>query len=143
MFNVFIRETDPIRTPVYLSLCICLSCGVVSYCHLISHSLLLRRRLTSPSDFPLFPLLFPPFPSSSFFFLILLLHLSESRKAEAMSIAMFPCVIKILPQYIFNKKDPFVFGVEVLEGKYCTYPYMLSCVVRVRVWSSELYLDKF
>jgi translation initiation factor 5B len=33
-----------------------------------------------------------------------------------MTIATFPAVVKILPQHIFNKKDPIVFGVEVLEG---------------------------
>jgi len=29
---------------------------------------------------------------------------------------VFPCVLRILPQYIFNKKDPIVIGVEVVEG---------------------------
>jgi translation initiation factor 5B len=42
--------------------------------------------------------------------------LNEARKAEAMTIVNFPCVLKILPQHIFNKKDPIVIGVEVLEG---------------------------
>ena len=42
--------------------------------------------------------------------------ITESRKAEALAIAVYPCVLKILPQHIFNKKDPIVFGVEVTEG---------------------------
>jgi translation initiation factor 5B len=42
--------------------------------------------------------------------------LRETRKAEAQSHVVFPVVLKILPQYIFNKKDPIVLGVEVLEG---------------------------
>ena len=29
---------------------------------------------------------------------------------------MFPCILKILPTCIFNKKDPIVLGVEVAEG---------------------------
>jgi translation initiation factor 5B len=42
--------------------------------------------------------------------------LREARKTEAQNIVAFPCVLKILPQHIFNKKDPIVIGVEVLEG---------------------------
>jgi translation initiation factor 5B len=43
-------------------------------------------------------------------------NLMETRKAEAIGRAVFPCVLKIFPQHIFNKKDPIVIGVEVLEG---------------------------
>jgi len=42
--------------------------------------------------------------------------LSEARRAEAEAIAVHPCVIKILPSHIFNKKDPIVLGVEVIDG---------------------------
>eukprot|EP01040_Poterioochromonas_malhamensis_P011659 gene11659-12722_t len=42
--------------------------------------------------------------------------LHEAKKAEAQAVAVFPCVLKILPQHIFNKKDPIVIGVEVVEG---------------------------
>jgi translation initiation factor 5B len=31
-------------------------------------------------------------------------------------IAVFPSIIKILPQHIFNQKDPIIVGVEVVEG---------------------------
>lgn len=30
--------------------------------------------------------------------------------------AVFPCILKILPQHIFNQKDPIIIGVEVLDG---------------------------
>ena len=42
--------------------------------------------------------------------------LREARRAEAEAVAVFPCVLKILPQHIFNKKDPIVMGVEVVDG---------------------------
>ena len=43
-------------------------------------------------------------------------NLREARKTEASNVVVFPCVLKILPQYVFNKKDPIVLGVEVIEG---------------------------
>ena len=42
--------------------------------------------------------------------------LNETRKEEATAIANFPCILKILPAFIFNKKDPIVIGVEILDG---------------------------
>jgi Translation initiation factor 2 (IF-2; GTPase) len=32
------------------------------------------------------------------------------------SIAVFPSIVRILPQHIFNQKDPIILGVEVVEG---------------------------
>ena len=40
----------------------------------------------------------------------------EERRKAAESIAVHPVVLKIMPQHIFNKKDPMVFGVEVVDG---------------------------
>lgn len=42
--------------------------------------------------------------------------IKEEKKREAAEEAVFPCVLKILPNCIFNKKDPIVLGVDVLEG---------------------------
>jgi translation initiation factor 5B len=42
--------------------------------------------------------------------------ITNERKAKAEELAVFPCICKIMPQFIFNKKDPVVVGVEVLEG---------------------------
>ena len=44
-------------------------------------------------------------------------NLKEEKKREAADEAVFPCVLRIVPQCIFNKKDPIVLGVDVLEGK--------------------------
>jgi translation initiation factor 5B len=38
------------------------------------------------------------------------------RKESVRGKMTFPCILKILPDCVFNKKNPLVFGVEVLEG---------------------------
>ncbi len=43
-------------------------------------------------------------------------NIIAERKKAAEGVAVFPCALKILPQFIFNKKDPIVMGVEVLDG---------------------------
>eukprot|EP01103_Thecamoeba_quadrilineata_P012132 TRINITY_DN3055_c0_g2_i2.p1 TRINITY_DN3055_c0_g2~~TRINITY_DN3055_c0_g2_i2.p1 ORF type:complete len:1380 (+),score=477.99 TRINITY_DN3055_c0_g2_i2:32-4141(+) len=42
-------------------------------------------------------------------------HRAQKQK-EAAEEAVFPCVLRILPECIFNKKDPIVIGVEVIDG---------------------------
>jgi len=43
-------------------------------------------------------------------------QLNEQRRAEASAVAVFPSIIKILPQHIFNQKNPIIVGAEVVEG---------------------------
>jgi translation initiation factor 5B len=46
-------------------------------------------------------------------------YLKKSREDEqeaARLDAVFPCVLQIMPTCIFNKKDPIVLGVEVVDG---------------------------
>ncbi|KAA8522159.1 hypothetical protein F0562_012832 [Nyssa sinensis] len=43
-------------------------------------------------------------------------NLKEEKKKEAAEEAVFPCVLKIMPNCVFNKKDPIVLGVDVLDG---------------------------
>ncbi|BFG21258.1 hypothetical protein CerSpe_075320 [Prunus speciosa] len=43
-------------------------------------------------------------------------NLKEEKKNESADEAVFPSVIKILPNSVFNKKDPILLGVDVLEG---------------------------
>jgi len=44
------------------------------------------------------------------------LGLDEKRKEDLSAIAVFPSICKILPQCVFNTKNPIIVGVEVLEG---------------------------
>jgi len=43
-------------------------------------------------------------------------ELTQRRREEASAIAVFPSIIKILPQHVYNQKDPIIVGVEVVEG---------------------------
>ncbi|KAJ1264371.1 hypothetical protein BS78_09G258100 [Paspalum vaginatum] len=43
-------------------------------------------------------------------------NLKAEKKKESADEAVFPCVLKIMPNCVFNKKDPIVLGVDVLEG---------------------------
>ena len=43
-------------------------------------------------------------------------ELFKQRKESVRNKMIFPCILKILPNCIFNKKNPLVFGVEVEEG---------------------------
>jgi translation initiation factor aIF-2/yIF-2 len=42
--------------------------------------------------------------------------LQQLRKDSFRNKMIFPCILKILPDCIFNKKNPLVFGVDVIEG---------------------------
>ncbi|KMQ90455.1 eukaryotic translation initiation factor 5b, partial [Lasius niger] len=43
-------------------------------------------------------------------------ELKQRKRDENKHIAVFPCKLKILPQYIFNSRDPIVIGVMVEAG---------------------------
>jgi len=43
-------------------------------------------------------------------------NLLEKRREEAAAVAVFPSIIRILPQHVFNQKDPIIVGVEIAEG---------------------------
>lgn len=41
----------------------------------------------------------------------------DKRRAAAAPVAVFPCVCKIIPTAVFNKKAPLVLGVDIMEGR--------------------------
>jgi translation initiation factor 5B len=41
---------------------------------------------------------------------------NEEEKAKAIDVAVFPCLLNILPNAVFNQKDPIILGVEVTDG---------------------------
>ncbi|KAF7151888.1 hypothetical protein RHSIM_Rhsim02G0210400 [Rhododendron simsii] len=43
-------------------------------------------------------------------------NLKEEKKKEAAEEAVFPCLLKIMPNCIYNKKDPIILEVEILKG---------------------------
>ena len=42
--------------------------------------------------------------------------IKEEKKKESADEAVYPCILNIVPNCVFNKKDPIVLGVDVLEG---------------------------
>ncbi len=44
-------------------------------------------------------------------------RLKEDRRAAAAETAVFPCILEILPNMVFNAKNPLVLGCRVLEGQ--------------------------
>ena len=45
-----------------------------------------------------------------------LAQIKEEAQEAARMDAVFPCVLRILPTAVFNKKDPIILGVDILEG---------------------------
>lgn len=42
--------------------------------------------------------------------------LTEQKRKDMAPQAVFPCVLKIVPNCVFNKRDPIIMGVDVVEG---------------------------
>lgn len=46
----------------------------------------------------------------------MLLQVKDEEQEAAKFDAVFPCILRIIPQMVFNKKDPIIVGVDVEEG---------------------------
>jgi len=49
-------------------------------------------------------------------FKVYMANIKEEKKKESADEAVFPCVLKIIPSCVFNKKDPIILGVDILKG---------------------------
>ena len=45
-----------------------------------------------------------------------MINIKEEKKKESADEAVFPCVLNIIPNCVFNKKDPILLGVDILKG---------------------------
>lgn len=43
-------------------------------------------------------------------------ELKRQKQEQFQNVAVFPCKLRVLPQYIFNSRDPIVLGVVVEAG---------------------------
>ena len=53
----------------------------------------------------------------------------DQRRKDQAPQAVFPCILKIIPGCVFNKRDPIILGVDVVEGS--LRPGTPICVVNV------------
>ena len=60
-------------------------------------------------------------------------NIKEEKKKEGADEVVFPCKLKILPDCVFNKKDPIVLGVDVLEG--IAKVFLLFCLYFLPLFS--------
>jgi translation initiation factor 5B len=64
-------------------------------------------------------------------------HMANHKKArqeEVKDDVVFPCILKVLQEHVFNKKDPIILGVDVSEGV-----LRVGCPLAVR--SGDAWLD--
>jgi len=69
--------------------------------------------------------------------------LEEQRKKDLAPQAVFPCILRIVPGCVFNKREPIILGVDVLEGALrigtpLAVPSQDGCPALGRVTSIEL-----
>ncbi|KAJ5808044.1 hypothetical protein N7474_009313 [Penicillium riverlandense] len=64
-------------------------------------------------------------------------ELTEQRKEESKLLAVFPCVVK--PVAVFNKKDPIVIGVDVIEGSLRMHTPL--CVIKTNAAGAREVID--
>ena len=57
----------------------------------------------------------------------LAMQVKEHEQEAAKLDAVFPCILRILPTCVFNKKDPIVVGADVVEGIAKVCPGRICC----------------
>ncbi|KAJ8896172.1 hypothetical protein PR048_001515 [Dryococelus australis] len=71
-------------------------------------------------------------------------ELKQRKREEFKSVAVFPCKMRVLPQFVFNSRDPIVVGVMIeagiiREGTPICVPSKESQLV-LHVWHKEMHL---
>ncbi|KAJ1769791.1 eukaryotic translation initiation factor 5B, partial [Coemansia sp. RSA 1824] len=61
--------------------------------------------------------------------------LTEARRRELAPEAVFPCVLKMVRDAVFNKRDPIIIGIDVVEGQLRLNTPV--CVVRTNATTQE------
>ena len=64
------------------------------------------------------------------------MQVKDEEQEAAKFDAVFPCILRIIPQMVFNKKDPIIVGVDVEEGIAKVQDQSLKCLQGLQMFCS-------
>ena len=66
-------------------------------------------------------------------------QVKDEEQEAAKFDAVFPCILRILPNCVFNKKDPIVVGVDIEEGVAKVACFVLQLLLNAAVIAPAFY----